>query len=79
MLSDFPIFSQRPLGILEHCIAHLFEEFIRDERVRKEVMGTGLGLYIARKIVEAHSGRIWVESKGADQGATFYVALKKVA
>ncbi len=67
------------LGINPELIPHLFEEFIREDRIRKEVMGTGLGLYIAKKIVDAHSGRIWAESKGADQGAAFYVALKKAS
>lgn len=67
------------LGINPELIPHLFEEFIREERVRKEVMGTGLGLYIARKIVDAHSGKIWAESKGVNQGATFYVALRKAS
>lgn len=67
------------LGIPPDLIPHLFEEFIRDERAREEVIGTGLGLYIARKIVEAHGGRIWAESKGPNQGASFYVALRRAA
>jgi signal transduction histidine kinase len=71
--------SDSGLGIPPDLIPSLFEEFIRDERVRKEIMGTGLGLYIARKIVEAHGGKIWAESKGANQGSSFHVALKKVA
>ncbi|OGZ02600.1 MAG: hypothetical protein A2946_01535 [Candidatus Liptonbacteria bacterium RIFCSPLOWO2_01_FULL_53_13] len=67
------------LGIPEELITHLFEEFIRDERVKKDILGTGLGLFIARKIVDAHSGKIWAESGGKDKGSRFYVALKKVA
>lgn len=36
---------------------------------------TGFGLFIAKQVVEAHGGAIWAESKGANQGSTFYVAL----
>ena len=64
------------LGIPDELITHLFEEFIRDERVKKDILGTGLGLFIARKIVDAHSGKIWAESGGKDKGSRFYVALK---
>jgi signal transduction histidine kinase len=67
------------LGIPQDLIGHLFEEFIRDERVRKEIMGTGLGLFIARKIIEAHGGRIWAESGGPNKGSVFSIALKKIA
>ena len=66
------------LGIASALLPQLFEEFVRDERVKKEIRGTGLGLYIARKIVEAHSGRIWAESGGEGKGSTFYLELAQV-
>lgn len=77
---DAAIFSvaDSGLGISASLIPHLFEEFIRDERVKKEIRGTGLGLYIARKIVEAHGGRIWAESGGEGKGSTFYVILPRL-
>jgi signal transduction histidine kinase len=65
------------LGIPADLLPHLFEEFIREERVKSEILGTGLGLFIARKIVEAHSGKIWAESEGKDKGSRFFVALRK--
>jgi len=56
-------------------VPHLFEEFIRDERVKKQILGTGLGLYIARKIAEAHNGTITAESAGEGKGSTFHIII----
>jgi two-component system, NtrC family, sensor histidine kinase KinB len=52
---------------------HLFERFYRASTCQKSE-GLGLGLYIARLIVEAHDGRVWVESEQG-RGSTFFVAL----
>ncbi len=53
----------------------VFERFHRARNVDdRRFAGMGLGLYIARGIVEQHGGRIWVES-AAGQGSTFHVAL----
>lgn len=70
--------SDSGYGIAAELLPHLFEEFIRDERVKKEVRGTGLGLFIARKIAEAHGGKIWAESAGEGKGSTFRVSLPEV-
>jgi signal transduction histidine kinase len=43
--------------------------------VKKAIPGTGLGLYIVRSAVRALGGRVWAESAGRNQGATFYVTL----
>jgi signal transduction histidine kinase len=51
---------------------HVFELF---QRLDPLVEGTGIGLALARRIVQAHGGRIWVESAGAGRGATFCFSL----
>jgi signal transduction histidine kinase len=51
-------------GILPEDLPHIFDQFFRGEKSRsRKTGGTGLGLTIARRIVEAHRGRIWVESQ----------------
>ena len=58
-------------GIAPEDLAHIFERFWRPKA--SEGGGTGLGLYIARGIVEAHGGRLWAES--SPPGATFFFTL----
>ena len=50
-------------GIQEAEQARIFEKFYRAEAARHQVPGAGLGLVIAREIIRAHGGEIWVESK----------------
>jgi len=50
--------------------------FIRDEKVKNKILGTGLGLFIARKVVEAHKGKLWAESDGEGKGSQFFVEMK---
>ncbi|MHB1654346.1 MAG: sensor histidine kinase [Desulfitobacteriaceae bacterium] len=62
-------------GILPEDLPHVFERFYRGEKSRsREQGGTGLGLAIVKSIVEAHSGRVSVESV-LGQGAVFRVEL----
>jgi len=63
------------IGIKEEDIDKLFNEFYRvDNDINQTVKGTGLGLALAKNIVEAHKGTIWVTSK-INQGTTFYFTL----
>ena len=57
-------------------LAHLFDRFYRTDkaRSREETGGFGLGLAIAKSIVEAHGGKIWATSNAAD-GTTFHVSI----
>lgn len=70
--------SDTGLGIPADLLPHLFEEYVRDERVKKEIRGTGFGLYIARKILEAHGGTLSAASEGENKGSTFTATLKKI-
>jgi signal transduction histidine kinase len=63
-------------GIAGEDLDRLFEKFW--QRRRTDTRGVGLGLSIARGIVEAHGGRIWVESK-VGNGTTFYFSLPAVS
>lgn len=62
-------------GISTEDQAKLFQEFYRaNDPVNQQVRGTGLGLVLVKRIVEAHQGRIWVESKKG-KGSTFSVRI----
>lgn len=61
-------------GIVPENLAHVFDRFWRSETSGKR--GTGLGLYIAKRIVEAHGGRIWVKS-APGKGGTFSFTLPR--
>jgi signal transduction histidine kinase len=61
-------------GIAAEDLPHLFERYYRTEGARKRRKGLGLGLYIARGLVEAHGGRIRVESE-VGKGSTFHFTL----
>lgn len=63
-------------GIAEHHVPNIFERFWQAKKTSH--LGTGLGLAIAKGIVEAHGGRIWVESRFG-HGASFYFTLPKAS
>lgn len=66
------------IGIPQEDIGHLFQKFYRvDNTSTREIGGTGLGLYLCRRMVEAMGGKIWAESV-YQQGSTFYVRLPRV-
>ena len=63
-------------GIPEEHLPHVFERFYRVDRARDRAHGgSGIGLAIAKALVEAHGGAITVASAGAGEGTTFTIAL----
>jgi signal transduction histidine kinase len=69
-------FEDAGIGIPVEKRSNLFKKYSRvvaDEKLHRE--GRGLGLYIARQIMIAHSGTIWVESEGTGRGSTFYISF----
>ena len=66
-------------GISSEDLPHIFEDFYRGGE--QEKAGTGLGLSIAKRVIEAHGGRIWVESPNPEdhkaRGCKFFCTLPK--
>ncbi|MBI3746305.1 MAG: HAMP domain-containing protein [Chloroflexi bacterium] len=67
-------------GLTEEQLAKVFERFYRIDPSRSRALGgSGIGLAIAKALVGLMDGRIWAESEGLERGATFRVALPRVA
>src|SRR3989344_4138056 len=64
------------IGLSSDDQKQLFQRFGRIEAGKKvNISGTGIGLYVAKYMVEAQKGRIWAESVGRGKGSTFFVEL----
>lgn len=78
---DHAVFSvtDTGIGIASEDIPHLFQKFYRiDNTDTREIGGTGLGLYLCRRLVESMNGRIWVKSEQG-KGSTFFVELERLS
>lgn len=64
------------IGLKASEISNLFQKFVRSGRGNKlSTVGTGLGLYVVKKMILAHMGKIWAESNGENKGSAFVVEL----
>jgi two-component system sensor histidine kinase VicK len=62
------------LGIPKPQQEKMFTKFFRGDNVSKTIPGSGLGLYVAKSIVENHGGKIWFES-AENLGTTFFIEI----
>ncbi len=77
------VISDAGLGILPSELEDIFEPFYQANTSRRhgqmKAPGLGIGLAISRGIVSAHGGKIWAESDGLEQGASFIIELPTLA
>lgn len=77
---DFIIFRvhDRGIGIVKDDLPYVFERLFRAKNAyRVDTEGTGIGLYIAKSIVDRHRGLIGADSEGEGKGSTFWFILTK--
>lgn len=68
------------VGIEPNEAKNLFSKFVRGSGIAQvQPDGSGLGLYIAKRVIEGHGGKIWVESEGAGKGSVFHFEIPIVA
>jgi hypothetical protein len=74
--------KDRGMGFTEDEKIKIFQKFGKINRASQgfDVIseGSGLGLFISKKIIELHGGEIWVESEGRNKGSTFYFTLPTI-
>jgi signal transduction histidine kinase len=70
--------SDSGIGLDPTAIKKLFDKFVRaDDAGKTNITGTGLGLYVAKQIVESLGGKIWAESEGKGKGSQFIVEFPR--
>ncbi|MCB9435399.1 MAG: GAF domain-containing sensor histidine kinase [Anaerolineales bacterium] len=68
--------SDNGVGIPQKDLDDIFKAFYQvEDHMTRRHGGMGLGLAIAKSVIEAHGGRIWAESDGPDKGSTFIISL----
>ena len=79
-INDKVVFAVKDtgMGMTPEIKATLFQKFARGEGARMNTGGSGLGLYLAKEIIEAHKGTVGVESEGMGKGSTFHFELNTI-
>lgn len=73
------IVKDNGIGIVKEDLDNVFVKFYqRDTSVTREHGGTGIGLSVCKGIVEAHGGRIWIESEGKNKGTEIHIMFSMV-
>jgi signal transduction histidine kinase len=67
------------VGIPHETLPNLFQKFSRADAQKMNLLGTGLGLYLAKTFIEGMGGKIWAESDGKDKGSRFIIELHTAA
>jgi signal transduction histidine kinase len=70
--------ADQGIGLTEEQVGKVFEKFYRVDNSSTAVRGLGLGLNVTRNIIEAHGGRIWLESEPG-HGTRFYFTLPDIS
>ncbi len=69
-------FTDNGIGISPADVSHIFSKFYRSNLARRtDTEGMGIGLYMAKNIIEKHRGKVWAESDGEGKGSMFTVTL----
>ena len=64
------------IGIRKEHLRHIFKKFYRTQEARKtDTEGLGIGLFVAKNIIEKQGGRMWADSEGLGKGSTFFIEL----
>jgi len=67
------------MGMKEGEAENLFQKFVRgQEASRYHTEGAGIGLYVARQLIEAQKGQVWAESEGENKGSTFFIKMPEM-
>ncbi len=67
------VVSDSGVGIPEETLKQLFKKFSRADAQKVNLLGTGIGLFLAKTFIEAQGGRIWGESNGSGNGSRFII------
>ena len=67
------VVSDTGVGIPTETLPQLFKKFSRADAQKVNLLGTGIGLYLAKTFIEAQGAHIWAESEGTDKGSRFII------